>query len=83
MMWIDKTGNGGTYTGSTDQAISNPGAIAGYFEAISKGVAPPDFVLCVPKQYGLTGSGKIPNVQGTDDPAKIFTAHFRNGQEIG
>jgi hypothetical protein len=80
--YADKTENGGTYTGSTNQVVSNAGAIADYLKALSKGVKPLDFVLYVPKGHGSLGSVKVPNVQETDDPAKIFTAHFRNGQEI-
>lgn len=80
--YADKTGNKGKYTGSVDQMISDPHAVNKYFEAFSNGAAPLDFTLYVPEGFGSLKNVKIPNVQETDDPAKIFTAHFNNGQEI-
>ncbi|MBI4814083.1 MAG: hypothetical protein HY802_07360 [Methanobacterium sp.] len=62
--------------------ISDPLAVNKYFEAVSNGAAPLDFTLYVPEGSGSLENVKIPNVQETDDPAKIFTAHFNSGQEI-
>ncbi len=80
--YADKTRNNGRYTGSTDQHISDPHAITTYFEAASQGAASLDFTLYVPKGFGSLEEVKVPNVQETDDPARIFTAHFSGGQEI-
>ncbi len=75
--YIDKTSNTGTYTGSTDQSKSDPDSINKYFDAVSKGKKPLNFVLYVPPGYGSLGGVSIPNVEETSDPAKVFTAHFK------
>ncbi len=80
--FADKIENKGIYTGSTDLMISDSSAIHAYFEAVSKGADLLDFILYVPVGFGNLGDVKIPNVEETDDPDKIFTAHFNQGQEI-
>ncbi len=80
--YADKTGNNGEYTGDRDQLISDPKAISAYFEALSIGAKPLDFTLYVPEGYGSLDRVKIPNVEETKDPAKIFTAHFNRGQVV-
>jgi hypothetical protein len=80
--YSDKTSNDGKYTGDEEQSISNPQAITAYFDALSKGQKPLDFTLYVPKGYRSLENMEIPNVEETDDKAKIFTAHFTHEQEI-
>jgi hypothetical protein len=80
--YADKTGNNGGYTGSTNQAVSDPHAIQRYFDAVSQGAAPLDFILYVPEGFGSLEGVQIPNVEETTDPARIFTACFNRGQEI-
>ncbi|MDY9925727.1 DUF362 domain-containing protein [Methanosarcina sp.] len=80
--YADKTRNEGKYTGSTDQMASNPASIKNYFHALSEGAKPLDFTLYVPAGYGNLEAYRIPNVQETDDPGKIFTAHFGSGAEV-
>lgn len=80
--YADKTGNNGLYTGSVDQTESDLGALNKYFEAVSKGADLLNFTLYVPVGFGSLDDVKIPNVEETDDPNKIFTAHFNQGQEI-
>ena len=80
--YADKIGSNGLYTGSIDQTESSHSAINTYFEAVSNGADLLDFVLYVPIGLGSIGSVKIPNVEETDNPDKIFTAHFNQGQEI-
>lgn len=80
--YADKTGSNGLYTGSIDQSESDFDAINTYFEAVSKGADLLNFILYVPVSFGSLGNVKIPNVEETDDPNKIFTAHFNKGQEI-
>ena len=80
--YADKTVNNGLYTGSIDQIESYTNAINVYFEAVSKGSDPMDFILYVPVGFGSIGNVKIPNVTETDDPSKIFTAHFNQGLEV-
>ncbi|NYB51785.1 MAG: DUF362 domain-containing protein [Methanobacteriaceae archaeon] len=80
--YADKTGNEGLYTGSVDQGESDPEALNAYFNAVSKGADLLDFILYVPQGWGSLGNAKIPNVEETSDPDKIFTAHFNQGQEV-
>jgi len=80
--YADKTRNGGAYTGSTDQATSSPVSIKNYFKAVSEGANPLDFTLYVPAGYGSLEAHRIPNVEETDDPGKVFTAHFGGGAEV-
>lgn len=80
--YADKTQNKGTYTGSIDQMTSNPNSIRDYFHAVSEGAAPLDFILYVPAGYGSLEAQRIPNVEETDDPGKIFTANFGGGAEV-
>lgn len=79
--YADKTRKGGAYTGSTDQMTSNPASIKNYLQAISEGADPLDFTLYVPVGYGSLEARRIPNVDETDDPGKVFTAHFGSGEE--
>ena len=61
---------------------SNPASIKNYFHAVSEGAKPLDFTLYVPAGYGNLEAHRIPNVQETDDPGKVFTAHFGSGAEV-
>ena len=80
--YADKSLAQGAYTGSTDPMTSDPGSLSKYFEAVAKGSAPLDFTLYVPTGFGSLDSVKIPNVAETEDPGKIFTAHFNRGLEV-
>ena len=80
--YADKTDNSGLYTGSVDQMESDPNAVESYFEAVSKGADLLDFTLFVPEGFSKLAGKMIPNVEETNDPAKIFTAHFNAGKEI-
>lgn len=74
--YADKLLNRGTYTGSIDQAISDPESIHKYFEAVAKGATPLGFTFYVPVGYGSLEGIKIPNVEETADPGKLYTVHF-------
>jgi len=80
--YADKTRNNGAYTGSLDQAVSDPRAVGAYFEAVSNGAIPLDFTLYVPAGFGSLAGVKIPNVEETGDPGRVFTAHFAGGREV-
>ncbi|MPN56287.1 hypothetical protein SDC9_203973 [bioreactor metagenome] len=80
--YADKTRNGGAYTGSTDQLTSNPSSIKNYLQAVSDGADPINFTLYVPSGYGKLDGHRIPNVEETDDPSKVFNAHFGSGVEV-
>jgi len=79
--YADKALSGGAYTGSAE-IISDPHSINKYFDAVATGAAPLDFTLYVPPGLGSLETVKIPNVEETDDPKKIFTAHFNGGLEV-
>lgn len=79
--YADKTGNKGVYTGSIHQ-ISDPQAVTAYFKAVSEGADLLDFTLYVPPGFGSLAEVKIANVKETEDPNKLFTAHFACGQEV-
>lgn len=59
-----------------DQNVSAADSIKRYFEALSNGAVPLKFTLYVPNGFGKLEGVKIPNVEETDDPEKIFTVHF-------
>jgi len=80
--YADKALNGSSYTGSKNPAISDPNSLSNYLRAVSEGAGPLNFRLYVPVGYGSLEKVKIPNVQETEDPNKIFTAHFTGGQEV-
>jgi hypothetical protein len=80
--YADKALNGGSYTGSKNPAISDPNSLPNYLRAVSEGAAFLNFRLYVPVGYGSLESVKMPNVEETKDPNKIFTAHFNGGQEV-
>jgi len=78
--YADKKMNGGKYTGL---GLGNdPQVIQNYKEDTAKGSAPIDFMVFVPKGYGNLNGTRLPNIQETEDPAKIFTASFDQGREI-
>ena len=79
--YADKTLNGGGYTGSTG-ITSDPQAVSNYIEAVSKGDDLLDFVLYVPKGYGVSNGASVPNVEETEDPDKVFRASFNKGKEV-
>ncbi len=64
------------------EMASDSNSINTYFEAVSAGAVPLPFTLYVPPGYGSPVAVKIPNVEETDDPEKIFTAHFNGGLEV-
>lgn len=80
--YADKALNGGSYTGSKEAMRTDPLSLLNYFQAISQGAALLNFTLYVPMGYGSLGTVKIPNVEETDDPNQILTAHFNQGREV-
>lgn len=67
---------GDIYQPPVDEFSSAPDSITRYFDALSKGAVPLNFLLFVPMGYERLEGIKIPNVVETDDPRKIFTVHF-------
>jgi hypothetical protein len=79
--YADKTLNGASYTGSRGP-VNDLEAANRYIEAVSQGAKPLNFVLYVPVGFGTLAGRSVPNVEETDDPGKVFTARFDNGQEV-
>jgi uncharacterized protein (DUF362 family) len=78
--YADKKMNGGKYAGRSSATHSE--AIQIYREDTAKGASPMDFTLFVPKGYGNLNGTRLPNIQETEDPEKIFTATFDQGREV-
>ena len=51
-------------------------------KAAAKEVEPLQFTIYVPAGYDNLSGKMVPNVEVTDDPAKILTTEFANGKEI-
>lgn len=60
-------------------AMPNMKACQNYLNALKNNeIEPLDFVMYVPK--GCGAGGKLPHVEETDDPSRIFTARFDQGK---
>jgi hypothetical protein len=80
--YADLTQNEGRYAGSVLYQPDPEGAHRYMRDVLSGKVKPLDFVLYVPAGYGNVGGSKVPNVEETNEPEKIFTAAFAGGREV-
>ena len=79
LFYADLTQNGGQYAGPIQPDLQ---AVNRYISDVAKGeVKPLDFVLSVPEEFSSLSGAKVPNVEITDDPIKMFTASFQNHEE--
>ena len=76
----DRKMNDGKYVGRI--TAPSPQAIQNYAADTARGSSPMDFTLYVPKGYGNLNGTRLPNIQETEDPARVFTADFQNGKEV-
>ncbi|MFX0081396.1 MAG: DUF362 domain-containing protein [Candidatus Hodarchaeota archaeon] len=82
LLYADLTQNGGEYAGDL-RTHPDERAISRYISDVTKSkINPLDFVFYVPAGFNLLAGKPIPNVEITDDPAKIFTVSFQNGTEV-
>ena len=82
LFYADLTQNHGTYAGPFRNQ-PDPDSVNRYVSDVSSGVTLPlDFTLFVPMGFDNIGGVTVPNVEVTDDPAKIFTAIFAGGKEV-
>jgi len=82
LLYADLTQNGGQYAGKLRNE-PNMENITRYIDEAPTGKTEPlDFVFYVPAGFDTLFGKPIPNVQVTDDPSKILTAHFAGGREI-
>ena len=80
--YADVTQNEGRYSGTVLLQPDPEGPHRYVTEVASGAVAPLDFTLYVPAGYGSLGGSTIPNVEETDDPARVLTASFAGGSEV-
>lgn len=78
--YADYIQNQGRYTGQNVYQPDLDGA-ENYIRDVAEGkMTPLDFTLFVPRGYGTRVGNIQPNVQETDDPAKILTVEFEGGK---
>jgi len=73
--YADKKHNSGDYTGVTESR-SNPQSMDSYLADVRNGSRPLGFTVYVPVGFGKMGEVRLPNVEETSDPGKVFTAAF-------
>lgn len=82
LLYADLTQNGGHYGGRVGgqpdiEAINN------YVDRVGADeLKPLDFTIYMPAGYDNLSGKMVPNIEITDDPAKILTASFVNGEEV-
>jgi hypothetical protein len=82
LLYADFTQNGGQYAG---QLGGEPDIeiINNYVDKVGENeIKPFDFTIYVPAGYDNLSGKQVPNIEVTDDPDKILTASFVNGEEI-
>ena len=82
LIYADLTQNGGQYAG---QVGGQPdiAAINNYVDKVGADeLKPLDFTIYMPAGYDNLSGKMVPNIEITDDPAKILTASFVNGEEV-
>jgi hypothetical protein len=82
LYYADLTQNGGQYAGEI-RGIPNTESVGRYMSDVSSGNKNPlDFTFYIPAGYDNLSGVAVPNVEVTDDPARILTASFAGGKEI-
>ncbi|MFX0027683.1 MAG: DUF362 domain-containing protein [Candidatus Hermodarchaeota archaeon] len=82
LFYADLTQNGAQYAGNL-RNHPDIQAVNRYIADVNNNkMKPLNFVVHVPTGFNVLAGKEIPNVEVTDDPAKIFTASFRNGAEV-
>jgi len=81
--YADLTQTGGKYIGLTSGRQPDPEKLQAYVAGVQKGQEQAmDFVFYVPPGYESLGGSPLPNVEATEDPAKVLTVQFNGGKEI-
>ena len=82
VLYADLTQNEGRITGENPMD-PDPTIIDEYVaDGLSGAQTPLDFTFYVPAGLDSLSGSPVPNVEATDDPAKIFTVNFADGKEI-
>lgn len=80
--YADLMQNGGEYAGKS-RTRPDPEALTRYMAAVEKKeTAPLNFIFYLPAGFETVSGKKVPNVETTADPGRIFTATFQDGEEI-
>jgi hypothetical protein len=80
--YADMTQNEMRYAGEI-RSEPDPEALDRYFSDLASGRRKPlDFTFYIPVGYDSIAGSVVPNVEITDDAAKIFTASFNGGSEV-
>jgi hypothetical protein len=80
--YADLVQNNGRYTGDLLFEPRIDGA-HNYIASVLSGQAKPlDFIVYVPPGYGNVGGTKLPNVEETNLPDKVFSAVLKGGEEV-
>jgi hypothetical protein len=77
--YADMTQNEMRYTGEI-RTEPDPEGLDRYFSDLTNGRKPLGFTLYIPAGYENIAGLNLPNVEVTDDPARIFTASFTDGE---
>ncbi len=80
--YADLTQKEGKHFGGSGR-IPDSEKIRQYVSAVQKGQDQPlDFTIYVPAGFESLGGSPLPNVEATDDPAKVLTVRFNGGREV-
>jgi len=79
--YADLTQNEGRYSGTVLLEPAPDGPQRYFTEVVSGAAAPLHFTLYVPVGYGSLAGSSVPNIEETDDPARVLTVTF-GGTEI-
>jgi hypothetical protein len=81
--YADKVFNGSTYTGDFESMSDPVSPLAmEYIQTVAGGAQSLPFVLYVPTGYGQVLGKAMPNVEETQDPARMLTVEFGGGAEV-
>ena len=80
--YADLTQREGKYLGGSGR-LPDPERVRQYVAAVQKDQDQPmDFIFYVPPGYESLGGSPLPNVEVTEDPAKILTVRFQGDREV-
>jgi hypothetical protein len=82
LYYADLTQNGGQYVGEIRNLPDTEGPGKYISDVLSGKVQPLDFTFYVPNGFDALSGSPVPNVEVTQDPAKILTASFAGGKEV-
>ena len=82
LLYADMTQNEGKYLAAAGGQMTSEPVLHYVTEMQKSGAKPLEFTFYVPLGFESVAGKLMPNVVATDDPAKIMTVWFKNGQEV-